>query len=248
MLNLDDEILILCALSLEAEPIIETLSLKQEDSPLPKRFNTRYFVKPEVGVRLITLGRCDVHNVERIGSLPAALVAWEALRIRRPKLLINAGTAGGFIHKGARIGEVFLSKGHVYYHGRHFGSARYKHYAVGKFLCFNLQGIANDTGAQLGIMSSSDSVLAPPEDLEKMKNLETDAKDMEAAAIAEVCCLNEVPFIAVKAITDFIDSPLSTVEQFRQNYRLATENLANVTMKLVNALRADNHVGGYKAQ
>ena len=237
MFNLKDEILILCALSLEAEPIIDALSLGPEDSLLPDCFSTRAFVRPEIGIRLVTLGHCDVNNVERIGGLSAALVSWEALRIYRPKLLINAGTAGGFEYKGAHIGEVFLSKGHIYYHGRHLGAAHYNNYAVGKFPCLNLQAFADLAGARLGIVSSSDSVLASPEDLRKMKNLETDAKDMEAAAIAEVCCFKEVPFVAVKAITDFVDSPLSTIEQFRKNYRLATENLAKVTVDLISILR-----------
>ena len=237
MFNLRDEILILCALSLEAEPIIDALSLRAEESLLPDCFSTRAFIKPEIGIRLITLGHCEVNNVERIGGFSAALVSWESLRIYKPKLLINAGTAGGFEYKGAHIGEVFLSKGHIYYHGRHLGAAHYSNYAVGKFPCFNSQAFANLVDARLGVVSSSDSVLASPEDLKKMKTLETDAKDMEAAAIAEVCCLNDVPFIAAKVITDFVDSPFSTMEQFRQNYRLATQNLANVTMKLVSVLR-----------
>lgn len=63
-------------------------------------------------------------------------------------------------------------------------------------------------------------------DQEKMQLIGTDAKDMEAAAVAEVANLAGVPMFAVKSISDFVDSEERTHEQFISNYKIATEKLA----------------------
>lgn len=46
-------------------------------------------------------GRCDVHNVDYVGTVPAALSAYLATQHFNPDLIISAGTAGGF---KARVG------------------------------------------------------------------------------------------------------------------------------------------------
>lgn len=230
-------ILIMCALSLEAEPIAKALGLDERPSPLPKSFSSRFFCD-DAGEKasLVTMGRCDRYMVDRIGLSSAAVVAWEGIRVLRPNLMINAGTAGGFIAKGARIGEVFLSNGRVAYHGRNMSAPRFSEFSLGNFACEDLTMYADIIGARLGKLSSADSVTASSDDLERMRALDIDAKDMEAAAIAEACYLSEIPFAALKAITDFVDSPIDTMEQFMANHEQATRSLAETMTKLIEVL------------
>lgn len=66
-----------------------------------------------------------------------------------------------------------------------------------------------------------------------MKQIGTDAKDMEAAAVAEVACMANVSVFAMKAISDFVDSSENTHDQFTRNFSLATERLTDAMHKLL---------------
>lgn len=232
---LDIKTIILCALPLEAEPIVRVLQLKEIKSPIKMALNTRLFVGDH-NVAILTMGYCDFHGVARIGITSAALVAWEAIRIFMPKLIINAGTAGGFMERGTCIGDVFLSKDKIYYHGRHMSGSMYDNYALGMYPCTNFEVYAQAIGAKAGTVTTSDSVKASKEDSVNLKRLGADAKDMEAAAIAEVCYLNTVPFVAIKSITDFVDSAVDTMMQFRHNQEIATSALASSVARLIDVL------------
>jgi nucleoside phosphorylase len=45
----------------------------------------------------------------KVGTTPAAIATHTAISIINPDIVINAGTAGGFKHKGGKIGDVFVS-------------------------------------------------------------------------------------------------------------------------------------------
>ena len=54
-------------------------------------------------------GKCQVHGVDNVGTVPAAVTAYLAVHEFKPDLVISVGTAGGFKAKGAAIGDVFLA-------------------------------------------------------------------------------------------------------------------------------------------
>lgn len=54
-------------------------------------------------------GKCQVHGVDNVGTVPAAVTAYLAVHEFAPDLVISIGTAGGFKAKGAAIGDVFLA-------------------------------------------------------------------------------------------------------------------------------------------
>ena len=60
-----------------------------------------------------------------------------------------------------------------------------------------------------------------------MRDHGASVKEMEAAAVAWVCWLTGTPVFAVKAITDLVDHPAGTVEQFLANLGQATDRLAS---------------------
>lgn len=65
--------------------------------------------------------------------------------------------------------------------------------------------------------------------------LENDAsvKDMEAAAIAYVCELANVPFFAVKVVTDIVDGERVTQDEFFENLAAASASLQEKIPKVV---------------
>ena len=65
-----------------------------------------------------TVGRCRIHGVDNVGTVPAALTAYLAIQAFKPDLVISLGTAGGFKAKRGKIGDVYLSTGFAN-HDRH---------------------------------------------------------------------------------------------------------------------------------
>lgn len=54
-------------------------------------------------------GKCQLHGVDNVGTVPAAVTAYLAVHEFKPDLVISVGTAGGFKARGAAIGDVFLA-------------------------------------------------------------------------------------------------------------------------------------------
>lgn len=227
---------ILCALEIEAEPIVKSLQLSEEPCPFDERLGFRFFTSANSEICLIQFGKCPKNGIDRIGTQIAALAAWETIKILNPMVIASVGTAGGFKARGASIGDVLVSDLGIYFHGRHIPVPEYKSYETGNFTSYTLKNLGS---IKRGRVSSGDSVPLNEHDQEKMCALKTDAKDMEAAAIAEVAYLAKVPVVAIKAISDFVDSTERTHSQFLTNFKEATDKLAQAMRYLV----ANNNFG-----
>ena len=63
-------------------------------------------------------------------------------------------------------------------------------------------------------MTTSNSLDESETDREWILALDGEVKEMEAAAVAWVCGLTGTPFVGIKTITDLVDHPTPTAEQF----------------------------------
>ena len=98
--------------------------------------------------------------------------------------------------------------------------------------------IAQTLGIKQGIISTGDSLDKTERDLEIITRNKADVKEMEAAAIAWVTAQYNIPFIALKSITDLLDSPLSSQDQVIKNLELASHNLCTKLIQLLHYLNA----------
>ncbi len=86
---------------------------------------------------------------------------------------------------------------------------------------------------QRGIISTGDS-FAPTREEERFFAVESvSCKEMEAASIASLARDLQVPFLAVKAVTDLVDHPESGEEDFQRNLRVVSEDLSNWLMSFI---------------
>lgn len=221
---------ILCALELESTPIINLLAMKEREV-FDQRLRLRFFASekyPAIG--LVLFGKCPLNNVDRIGTQIASVAAWETIKTIEPQKIVSAGTAGGFKSKGAQIGDIYVSHGPIYFHGRHIPVPDYKAFELGNFPSMD---VSINVRIKKGIISSGDSIPISRYDQDKINLIGSDAKDMEAAAVAEIAHLANVPMVALKAISDIVDSNEGTHQQFMVNYKIAIENLANTLEYLI---------------
>jgi nucleoside phosphorylase len=60
---------------------------------------------------------------------------------------------------------------------------------------------------------------------------------MEAASVAWVSAMNNIPFAALKVITDLVDGEIATEDEFVTNLRYASNRLSEGILSLVHELQ-----------
>ena len=81
------------------------------------------------------------------------------------------------------------------------------------------------TPAQEGVVSSGNSLDYCKEDWDQLTAIGAAVKEMEAAGISWVAHLHNVPFIALKSITDIVDGDRPAQEEFLENLHSAAKAL-----------------------
>lgn len=219
------DLVILTAMEAEARPIIERLGLEEGPAPAsPLPF--RAFEGDRVA--LVTPGRDKRWGVDNIGTQAAALLADAAIRRRRPRLALNAGVAGAFAAQGAHIGELVVATEAIF-HDRRIDLPGFREYGVGGYPCVDLSappwGPHEGFDLRPGVVSSGDALDALEAEQALMGERGVVAKDMEAASMAWVAGLHGTPFGSVKCVTDFVDLPAQTTEDFLANLETACARL-----------------------
>lgn len=229
-------VLLLMAMRDEAQPIIAELGLEPIADALDAALPMRCFSGQlgELKVSLAIAGIDPRHAVDNIGSEAAGILALEALRFFAPDLLISAGTAGGFSALGAEIGTVYLSERHFVFHDRHVPLDGFRQSAVGEYPALDVSAVANALGLPTGVISTGSSLEKSDRDLHVIHQYRAVAKEMEAAAIAWVAMLYDVPVMAVKSITNLVDEDNRSEAEFLKHFSTASTAL---TTQLLAVLR-----------
>lgn len=221
----------------EAKSIIGNLGLTLQKKHSPKLSIETYGGK--YGSKQIWLqlnGRCPRFGVDNIGTDPSVLNSYTGILNYEPDLILNAGTAGGFARANAKVGDTYLSHPHVYHHDRRINIPGFDEYGVGKYPCYPCGDIAKQLGLKTGIISTGNSLDHTPLDLEIIEHYSGEVKEMEAAAIAWLANTYGIPFLAIKTITDIVDGPEATEDEFLKNLDFASKILGEKTIELIEAL------------
>lgn len=231
-------IAILMAMQGEAEPFMRHFGFTEQPGLLCPALPFRCFQKEinQLRVSLVTSGIDSRHGVDNIGCEPATLMAHESISKLAPDVLISAGTAGGFANKGAQIGTVYASAKYFVFHDRLVPLEAFDKAAEGCFPSINVNRLALDLGLETGVISSGSSLEKNPRDQHVIEKHQAVAKEMEAAAIAWVAMLHQVPFFAIKSITNLVDEPNQSEHEFIKNFDHSVAALTEKLIALVNYL------------
>jgi nucleoside phosphorylase len=226
-------IVIVMAMRAEAAPVVAALGAVPIDVPANRTHE--WFAAERSGARVIVAvnGADPRFGVDAVGPEPAVLNTAAAIHAHRPDLVVSAGTAGGWTARGGGIGTVYLSYPHVVRHDRRIQIDGMHEFGVGRFPVVPMRRVAADIDAQLGVVTTGGSLDETAEDIELMASLDARAKEMEAAAVAYVCEVEGVPFVALKAITDLADAPHPAAHQFLENLHTASAQLTVHLLALV---------------
>ena len=175
----------------EAAPTIKKLALQVLPTVFPSALPYQCYTDSTKSLYLVTSGKDATHAVDNVGTMHAALAVSTALMaLPDIKVIVNAGTCGGFIKRGCKIGTVVIpTKGAFHDRRIVIPSTPFEQYGIGATDLTSC-AIANEVREKLGYLggccSSGDSLDHSKEDDEIMEGNEAVVKCMEFAAISQV--------------------------------------------------------------
>lgn len=169
-------------------------------------------------------GKCPVHGVDNVATIPAAVISYLAIGALKPDLTITAGTAGGFRAKGAAIGDVYLGTSFAH-HDRRIPLPGFDAYGVWAVPAHPAPSLATAASLKSGGVTTGNSLDWHEADIAAMQASGAIVKEMEAAGIAWSAHLYGTPLIALKAVTDIVDGGVATADEFVANLAAATAAL-----------------------
>jgi len=166
-----------------------------------------------------TMGNHDVMVMQcGIGKVNAAMAALMLVNNFTPHFVINSGVAGG-ADLAVSVMDV-VAGARVAYHDVWCGPESLQGQVQGLPLYFEgshrlLDLIPDGPGIHKGLICSGDQFIDSIDEVKRIKGNFPDALavDMESGAIAHVCYLSKVPFLALRVISD---SPGASHDNTRQ--------------------------------
>lgn len=224
---------VIIAMEEEARPLLDLLELQRDQGRLIGPASAQVYSGAAYGLELhiICNGKCKVHGVDQVGTVPAALTAYLAMEAFKPDLVLTAGTAGGFAAQGGAVGDVYVSSSAMN-HDRRIPIPGFREYGIGTYEAVPVPNLTAELGLKTGVVSSGNSLDYTKQDMEAMVKSNVAVKDMEVAAIAWAADLYKTPWVAIKAITDIVDGDHPTNEEFLRNLAAAAQSLQK-TLPLV---------------
>lgn len=218
----------------ESTPFIEHYEMKQIEDFFPPTTPFVAFsgIVHNTKITVITMGKDTAYGtgVDNVGTVPASLATFLAVEKMKVlenavDLILNGGTCGGFKRKGGEIGDVFLTTA-VANHDRRIGIPGFHDYGIGTLTAvIDPTSIAAALGYKTGVCTTGNSLDKTDKDDEYMLSNDASVKDMEAAAIAWVAKMSNLPYIGVKVITDIVDGGVPSHEEFMENLASAAKSL-----------------------
>ncbi len=160
-----------------------------------------------------------------IGKVNAALGTQRLINECHPDCVLNTGVAGG-IDVSLRVMDVVIAN-EVVYHDVWCGEDNAKgqvqglpeRYACNEKLCQAAMSIQSSHPLHCGLICTGDQFITNDARLKEIKSdfPEGLAVEMEAAAIAQTCYLNQVPFMAIRVISD-VPAEAKTYDDHVQQY------------------------------
>lgn len=168
-----------------------------------------------------------------IGKVNAAAATQRLIDLAQVEAVINTGVAGGLNPK-LGIGDIVISKAAVY-HDFNPLSLLDEYSPFGKIfkadgsLAALAQKACEAVGVRFthGTIATGDRFVADNDDKQRIiDDFNADCVEMEGAAVAHVCILNSVPFIIIRALSDFADD---TAETHNDNEKPAADTASKIT-------------------
>ena len=188
------------------------------------------------------MGRYDVMVMQcGIGKVNAAMGALTLVNAFLPDFIINSGVAGG-ADQSVNVMDVVAGE-RVAYHDVWCGPESELGRVQGLPLYFEgakrlLKFLPDRSDIHKGLICSGDQFIDTMESIDKIKGNFPDALavDMESGAIAQVCYVNHVPFLALRVISDSPGAGHDNTRQYLDFWTDAPQESFKIVQDIINKL------------
>lgn len=188
------------------------------------------------------VGKHDVIAMQcGIGKVNAAMGTLTLINSFLPDFVINSGVAGG-ADLSVSVMDV-VAGARVAYHDVWCGPESVLGQVQGLPLYFDgakrlLDLMPDREGIHKGLICSGDQFIDTTEAVDRIKGNfpEALAVDMESGAIAQVCHLNKVPFLALRVISDSPGASHDNTSQYLDFWNDAPRETFNLVKEIINKL------------
>ena len=188
------------------------------------------------------MGQHDVMVMQcGIGKVNAAMGTLTLINAFLPDYIINSGVAGG-ADLSVNVMDVVASE-RVAYHDVWCGPESEIGQVQGLPLYFMssqrlLDLIPGRDGIHKGLICSGDQFIDTTDAIERIKGNfpEALAVDMESGAIAQVCHLNRVPFLALRVISDSPGASHNNTQQYMDFWTAAPQETFTIVRDIIDSL------------
>ncbi|MDE5904753.1 5'-methylthioadenosine/adenosylhomocysteine nucleosidase [Duncaniella sp.] len=138
-----------------------------------------------------------------IGKVNAAIGAVSLIDAFSPDLVINTGVAAG-AGDDIRVMDIVVADSLAHHDfwciGEEWGHVP----GCPRLFPAEVPAVAEKNGAKKGLIASGELFISRKEEIDSIRSHfpEVKAVDMESAAIAQACCLRQVPFMCLRVISD----------------------------------------------
>ena len=217
------------AMEIEAQPLIEKMDEKEEFTLSSRKcFLGKMFGK-DAGLIISDIGKVNA------GSAAQAIIG----KFPQIDKIVNIGVAGA-VNPALKICDICVIERVLQYD---FDLTAIDDVPVGYIQNIKRQYIYSDKTLFESMMSifkrsavvaTADRFSTKEEDARLVRELGADMREMELGAIAHVCCLNDMPFISIKAISDTAEGDASA--DFKENLLKSTRCIEKYLQEMVEAL------------
>lgn len=196
---------------------------------------TTYF-EGHIGQHEVVAGKCG------IGKVNSAIGACKFIKGEHPDLIINSGVAGSG-DVSMSIGDILFADSFAYHDvwcgpGTVYGAADGLPPVVDidERMLRHAREVLDDS-VKYGLICSGDKFMTTAEELAFVKSHFPDclAVDMESASIGQVCRMNDVPFIIVRAVSDRPGSG-DNISEYQNFWTEAPEHIVSTVRKFIETL------------
>lgn len=198
------------------------------------------FIEGTIGERNVVLVKSG------IGKVNAAIATTLLLEKFAPDVVLNTGSAGGFLET-LEVGTVVISD-EVRHHDVDVTVFGYEHgqvpqlpaaFKADQALMQRAIEAVEEIGQHAhatGLIASSDSFMSDADHVERVKKLFPTmiAAEMEAAAVAQVCHQFDVPFVVIRALSDIAGKEASI--SFDEFLPVAALHSTEIVLRVISKL------------
>jgi adenosylhomocysteine nucleosidase len=181
-----------------------------------------------------------------VGKVFSAMICQKLIDDYHPDFIIFTGVAGA-INKNLKIGDVVISKDCIQFDmdgrglGFPIGQIPYTNYSVftadKKLKEIALKVYLKNNKITEGRILTGDRFITDSNTRDCLfltNELKGDANDMESAAVAQVCTINQIPFLIIRTISDSSDK--NAAENFKKFLKTAAKNSCEVLTGILKKL------------